>query len=215
MGLVSLDPQNKFQLTEVSRLQALTLPESLPALLGPDFMKRFYFSKLVEAGLVNCDLYLVGNKVAGYSLFTHAPNTFLTEAKTKYLASLVVALIISFLKNPYRLVYALRASKRDSDIPKLEEEFGQWLSFGVEQEFLSHKNENGKRIAEVFLESMKAQLAERRITRVLGEVSKSNKLARFFYSSAGFKVYKDPLLNEETLRIDLNYKADSQVANQV
>lgn len=181
--LVRLDPRQPRQVQAAARLHAALLPDSPIAELGPIFMERFYYSTLVEHGLVACDLYEVAGEFVGFVAFTRRPLTFMQEGQRRFPLRLAAVLIGAMLTNPARVLTILKVAfqyKRGAAPPAGEE--GEVLSFGVLREHRAAVDEStGLRASHLLFQSALNYFHVNGVPRMRVSVRKDNERGMKFY----------------------------------
>jgi ribosomal protein S18 acetylase RimI-like enzyme len=185
-GLVRLDPHDRAQLEAFAELHEATLPESVPVKLGRRFMTRFYFPKLVEAGLAAGDLFRFEGRWAGYNLYTKFPHSMLRDAIRRHFLFLCAFMPTVFLANPRALLVIPKMLRNQGGFPELPRT-GYWLTFGVLPEF-RRAQIGGKRIANRLVERMLEYFREEGFDAVEGTTDRSNGPALIFYRTCGFRI---------------------------
>ena len=141
-NLVSLDPNDQDQVHAAAELHRELLSDSPVAQLGYRFMTKFYYSKLVEARLIRCDLYSYKGTYVAFSAYTKYPFTFMRQGKRRHFVYLSFLLFQSLLLGPRRLktIFKVigRSYRRGQD---RKDKTGEVLSFGVLAPYRNLKDE--------------------------------------------------------------------------
>jgi hypothetical protein len=164
------------------------LPESVPARFGRRFMTRFYFTRLVESGLLAGDLYCHEGTYVGFSAYTVHPETFLKDGIRRNFLPLCALMPRVLLESPRQRIRAIRdlLSKSGDVRPASALRPGYWLTFGVQEPYRKLKvDEHGSRISKVLVDAMLRRFREAGIQRVEGAVSRDNRGAILFLDLAG------------------------------
>ena len=135
MGIVTLNFRDKISIESVASLHEILLPASPVASLGPRFMKKFYYSKLIEDGLICCDYYKYGDRIVGFITYTKYPSNFLKIGIRKRFLTLIPLLTVVFCQKPHRFIEILKVSQLERAIKKGNKSEGAILSFGVLSEY--------------------------------------------------------------------------------
>ena len=184
-GVVGLDPDDRAQLDAFADLHAATLPDSVPVQFGRRFMTRFYFPKLIGAGLAAGDLFRFEGKWVGYNLYTKFPNTMLRDAIRRHFFFLCAFMPFVLLTNPRALLAIPKLLANQGGFPELPRT-GYWLTFGVHPDFRSVRVE-GMPIARHLVNRMFAYFRDEGFDAVEGTTDRTNGAALIFYRTCGFK----------------------------
>jgi len=189
-NLVSLDPNDQDQVHAAAELHRELLSDSPVAQLGYRFMTKFYYSKLVEARLIRCDLYSYKGTYVAFSAYTKYPFTFMRQGKRRHFVYLSFLLFQSLLLGPRRLktIFKVigRSYRRGQD---RKDKTGEVLSFGVLAPYRNLKDEvTGLRISNLLFERIIAYFKDQGFERIQGEIKKDNKPALFFWRSYGASI---------------------------
>ncbi len=195
-GIRPLDPRNAGDVQAAVRLHCALLPQSPVSRLGPEFMRLFYYRKLVEDGLVQCDLAYHDGRAAGVIAYTRYPFDFMANGLRRHWLYLVAVTAYSLLRHPGRLgiilpvVAMLRERKRQAgDVPE-----GEILSFGVLPEYrgADFVRRSGRRIPVELFERARAFFLKEGISSFRMLVEADNREALLFYHTLGCKLEKTP-----------------------
>lgn len=190
-GVVALSPDDEAQVEAMAALHLELLPESVPARFGRRFMTRFYFSRLVESGLLAGDLYCHEGTYVGFSAYTMHPDTFLGDGIRRHFLRLCLLMPSVLLEAPRERTRAVRelVAKSGDVRPASPGRTGYWLTFGVQDAYRKLKvDERGSRISKLLVDAMLSRLRAAGIERVDGAVSRENRGAILFYHSCGFRI---------------------------
>jgi hypothetical protein len=195
MSLVNMDPKNAPDVTSVASQQQKDLPSSPVALVGTRFVEEFYYSKLVEAGLVQCLIYRVDGRVAGFLSYTRYPADFIGRGIRKYWPSLTWIMLRTVLARPATIQNILAAMKftRGGNRAELFSEPGmiEALSLVVPPEHQKLIPPGGKsRLPVRFISWMGERAVEEGANQVLYAVEPRNKASNILFSSLGCEFNK-------------------------
>jgi len=186
-------PTKPDQVAAAARLHAALLPQSVPAQLGEYFMRKFYFTKLVEMDRITCDLFEVEGEYVAFNVYTKYPDSFMRDGIRRHFLPLAVVAARTFASDPRRLravADLLRKSAQLGDDGAARA--GYWLTFGVLESFRRVKiDERGTRISGALVSAMLDSFRAEGFDRVDGAVERTNKSAIFFYHACGFAI-RDP-----------------------
>ncbi|MGH0028715.1 MAG: GNAT family N-acetyltransferase [Myxococcota bacterium] len=179
-----LDPRDPEQLEAFADLHEATLPDSVPVQFGRRFMTGFYFSRLVEDGLIAGDLYRYEGRYIGYNLYTKYPDSFMRRGVQRHFGFLLHFMPRVFAANPRALLAIPHALRNQGGFPR-DDQTGYWLTFGVHPDFRSVRVE-GKPPARLLVERMFDYFREEGFAAVEGTVEADNRAAIIFYKTCGF-----------------------------
>jgi ribosomal protein S18 acetylase RimI-like enzyme len=185
-GVVRLDPSDRAQLEACAELHEATLPDSVPARFGRRFMTRFYFPKLVAAGLAAGDLFRFEGRWVGYNLYTKHPRTMLRDAIRRHFFFLCGFMPGVLLANPRALLAIPKMLRNQGGFPELPRT-GYWLTFGVHPEFRAVRVA-GKPVSRLLVERMFEYFREEGFDAVEGTTDRTNGSALIFYRTCGFEL---------------------------
>ena len=180
-----LDPRDREQLEAFADLHEVTLPRSVPVRLGRRFMIDFYFSKLVEAGLVAGDLFRYEGRYVGYNLYTKYPASFMRRGVRQHLPFLLHFMPRVFLASPRALAAIPQILSKTGGFPE-DPLTGYWLTFGVHPDFRPVRVD-GRPIARHLVERMFDYFRDEGFRAVEGTVEAENRAAIIFYRTCGFR----------------------------
>jgi len=204
-GLVAIDPDNREHVLAAAQLHEALLGHSPIPRLGSLFMTRFFYSRLVKDGLVHCYLYRLGGQYVGFLSFTERPYSFMNEGRRAHFFRLALILGLAVLTKPARwriLFETATAGRRIS--PSDPNGIGEFLSFGVLEQFSSHRDEQlGLRVPTVLFDAGIRHFRERGFRRIEWNVDKDNLRAIVFYRSYGATLERSPLAWPSDYRVRL------------
>ena len=186
-GIERLDPRDLSAVADVARLHAGLLSESPIVGLGPAFMRRFYYRKLVEDGLVAVSIYYCKGVAAGFIAYTGHSSTFMAEGLRRHWFCLSLVLAGSVLRDPRRfrgIIWTLNHMRKQRSAPR-ESPPGELLSFGVLSEYrtAAYIRQTGRRISLELYDHAIAYFRDHGIPMFRAVVEKSNREALLFYQS--------------------------------
>jgi hypothetical protein len=208
VNLIALNPHDLTQVEGVSKLHHQLLEESPIAQLGNEFMTKFYYSKLVETGLIRCDLYVHKGNCAGFIAYTKYPFTFMAKGLNQFFICLTFLLIKSIILNPYRLkvIFQVMRQNRKRQSFGNECKIGEVLSFGVLKDYRGLKDGiNSLRISHLLFRNTMEYFRNEGYRKLQVCVKKDNKKALKFYRFYMNSVEEDILggINQYLLTVDL------------
>jgi hypothetical protein len=136
-----LDPDRRADVEGVAALHAERLPTSPVVLLGPEFVRRFYYGTLVRAGLVAVHHARADGRVVGFISYTREPLGFMTKGVRQHFFALAWSLVIGVLRDPSvvkQIVFALRLMRetaQDERVSGVRSGAGEVLSLAVAERY--------------------------------------------------------------------------------
>lgn len=203
MGVEFLNPRNATDVGRVATLYEEHLADSPVVLLGPRFLREFFFKKLVESDLLGCLVCRVDGNVIAFLSWTNHPGDFIGRGIRKHFVALSWIMLKGLVERPSTIKQILSAvkivSKRSGDAgsehdPKAIEA----ISLVVPPEYQKHVPEGGKARTTVRLVQDLAEHARRQGTeRVLYVVQPRNKASSIFFAVMGCELNKRTYAGEE------------------
>ena len=175
---------------ELGRLHGELLSHSPVALLGPEFLCRFYYRTLPQLGLIFGQVAFIDNRPAGFIVATHDSAGFMRTAIRKHFLRIGLVLGVSVLRNPRRIAAIWEGLQimRGLPPPPAGQAQGEILSMGVLPEFRSREfcARTRLRIGQDLLAAVLDQIGARGVGEVRVIVDADNLEARLFYSGQGW-----------------------------
>lgn len=175
---------------ELGSLHAELLAHSPVALLGPDFLRRFYYRVLPRMGLVFGQVAFVEGRPAGFIVATHDASGFMRTALRRQFVRIGFILLASVLRDPRRIGAIWEGLQILRGLPPQApgQPQGEILSMGVLPEFRRREFlvRTRLRIGQDLLAAVMKQMAARGVRRVRVIVDADNLEARVFYSGQGW-----------------------------
>jgi ribosomal protein S18 acetylase RimI-like enzyme len=192
-----MDPRNRSDVEAVSSLHEQFLGDSPVARMGPRFVRDVYYSKLLKDGLYDCMVCRSGGRVVAFLSYTDRPLDLMSRGLKRHFFSVAWSVGRTVLTDPKRLrdvIYVMRIMG-DHDETKgdkaLLEGASEALSMAVLPEFQNVVPEGGKsRVAVRLIETMAADLRERKVRDIAFYVDPANRAANLLYSAMGCKFEK-------------------------
>lgn len=212
-GPAPLDPHNEQAIAEVARLHADLLAGSMILLLGDTFTRRFYYQKLVEDGLINCDVYYDNGKAIGFLSYTAFASDFMSKGLRRHWLYLASILARSLVTEPQRLrvmlsvVSYMRMRTVDRALPEAE-----LLSLAVSpREAALHARRTGKRVSVELFWSAQRYFHARGIRSFQAVVEASNRRVLQFYRELGCRIEELPGTSGKAMRVtsDVRLRKDA------
>jgi len=184
--LIKLDYRNSEQIKAISSLQSFLLPESSVSRLGRFFMEKYYYKILAKKELIDAYLYKNGDKFVGFIVCTDQPFDFMKKGVKGSLFYLSCILFLSCIAKPSRIKIILDTHKgnfSDNFKKDLGKNTGQFMSFGVLEDYRKLKDENsGMNIPDLLMRKVFDHFKERQKVAFFLLVLKSNLRAINFYN---------------------------------
>ncbi len=175
---------------ELAALHGELLAHSPVALLGPDFLRHFYYRTLPRMGLIFGQVAFVNDRPAGFIVATHDSTGFMRTAIRTHFLRIGLVLGVSVLRNPRRIAAIWEGLQimRGLPSPAPGQAQGEILSMGVLPEFRSREFcvRSRLRIGQDLLAAVLDQIGARGIGEVRVIVDADNLEARLFYSGQGW-----------------------------
>lgn len=203
-----LKPDDKSQVDAIFRMHVDLLPQSRPSRLGRIFMKYFYLTTLVRLKIIQGLLFEFKNQYVGFSLFTKYPNRFIYLGIKKTPIYFMLVLILMLLDKPKLLIEIISIIKEKRKISRNPincNKTGQWLTFGVDKNYLKYIDKKGRRISSILVDETIQWFDKQKFDRIIAAVRKNNIPAILFYNSLGITMEKNNNSRNEyyTFSIDL------------
>jgi ribosomal protein S18 acetylase RimI-like enzyme len=177
--------------TDLARLHGELLPHSPVALLGPEFMSRFYYRQLPRLGLIFGQIAYVNEQPAGFIVATDDSSGFMQRAVRSRFFTIAATMATSILRDPKRLGAIWEAVQIMRGLPAAQEghAVGEILSFGVLPAFRSRDFmvRSRLRISQDLLNAVVEQLRHRGVAAARVIVDADNLEARLFYLGNGWQ----------------------------
>jgi ribosomal protein S18 acetylase RimI-like enzyme len=177
--------------SDLARLHGELLAHSPVALLGPEFMSRFYYRQLPRLGLIFGQIAFVNEEPAGFIVATDDSSGFMLRAVRSKFFSIAATMITSILRDPKRLGAVWEAIQIMRGLPAAQEgnAVGELLSFGVLPAFRSREFmvRSRLRISQDLLNAAVDQMKRRGVAAARVIVDADNLEARLFYLGNGWQ----------------------------
>lgn len=206
-NIIKLDPSDKEQIKAVSNLHSILLPESIVSKLGHIFLSEFYYKILTKNKLIDVYLYKINSDYVGFIACTDYPFTFMKNGVKRNFLRLSIILIFSILLVPsrYRLLLKMKDDVNLDDLKKERvESIGQFMSFGVLEEYRKHLDEfTNLSIANVLMRKVFSHFTKRKMNIFFLLVLKTNKNAIAFYKKYNGTIIVNSISKSEIVKFDL------------
>jgi ribosomal protein S18 acetylase RimI-like enzyme len=191
MSIENLDPSCEADVDSVAMLHETYLADSPIAKMGKRFIREFYYSKLVECGLIGCSFCRVDGRAVGFISYTAQPMDFMSRGLRRYFFSLSWIMLRSVATRPAMLkeilatlrIMGSRASESKAGDPR---GLGEALSLAVVPDFQGYSPPGGKsRLAFRLFETAVERLRAQGVDRIYVSVQADNLAANLLYSTMG------------------------------
>lgn len=189
--VLKLDCKNSDHIEAVIRLHKELLPESHVSRLGTFFMNNFYYKNLINENLIDAYIYKHDNKFVGFIVCTVQPFSLMKLGLKNSPFKLVFVMTVSLILNPLRLCTILKMLKSliPADvISDIGTDSGQFMSFGVLQDYRKLQNDEGKPISQVLMDKVFEHFKEKNKGSFFLLVLKTNTRAIEFYKKYNITV---------------------------
>jgi ribosomal protein S18 acetylase RimI-like enzyme len=188
--IVMFDQQSPPVARDIAMLHRHLLAHSPVALLGDEFMERFYYSILPREGLIFGAVAYVDDKPAGFAVATHDSAGFMRTALRRGWRRLGVVIGLSILVKPTRIAALWEAWRIMSTRPRVEstERQGEAISLGVLPEYRGPRfvRETGLRISVDLMRNTLSQLRARGVRAVRTIIDADNTPSKLFHQRFGW-----------------------------
>lgn len=188
--LEAFDVHSPDRSRDLGTLHAALLSHSPVALLGPDFLERFYYRTLPRMGLIFGHVAYVGGEPAGFIVATGDASGFMRKAIRRKFPQITLTMLRSVVRDPSRLgaIWEAVQIMRGLPAPEVTGPQGELLSMGVLPAYRSREFmlKTRLRIGPDLLAAALRQLSERDVGRVRVIVDADNLEARLFYGGQGW-----------------------------
>jgi len=203
MGIEYLNPRSAADVDRVATLYEEHLADSPVVLLGPAFLREFFFRKLVESELLGVLVCRVDGTVVAFLSWTNHPGDFIGRGIKRHFLVLSWIMLKGVLRQPGSLKQILSAvrivSRRSGDAGKEHDPKAiEAISLVVPPEFQKHVPEGGKARTTVRLvQDLAAHARAQGTEKVLYVVQPRNKASSIFFSVMGCEMQKRTYAGEE------------------
>ncbi|MCC6772800.1 MAG: hypothetical protein IT360_16545 [Gemmatimonadaceae bacterium] len=203
MGIEFLNPRSVADVDRVATLYEENLADSPVVLLGPRFLREFFFKALVESDLLGCLVCRVDGRVIGFLSWTNHPGDFIGRGIKRHCIGLSWIMLKGIVEKPSTIKQILAAmrivGKRSGDAGKAHDPHAiEAISLVVPPEFQKHVPEGGKARTTVRLvQDLAAHARAQGTERVLYVVQPRNKASSIFFAVMGCELNKRSYAGEE------------------
>ena len=180
------------QVEDLASLHEALLEHSPLVLMGPDFLRDFYYSLLPADGFICGAIAYIDDDPAGFIVATGDANGFMGKAAKRHWLRLIWILMGTIIKRPSSILAIKEAHEVQSNVKAGDygPDVGEMLSFGVLPEYRSRKfiGKTGISVASDLLEAAVSQLRADGKRKLRAIVDKDNLEAQFFYRANGWHV---------------------------
>jgi len=202
MGIRELDPKNKFDIKSVSSLHRILIPDSPVVIFGPAFME-FYYSKLLEDGMLYCDLYDYNGEIAGFISYSKNSSSFFRLGLNAYFLNLIFLIGLSIIQKPSRITGILKTLRLKNFMNKMNVSEGTICSFGILPKYRNRNfiRKTGIRISHDLFDRAVQFFRDQNFQKINILVLPDNKETLLFYHSVGCKLQKIMLLGKNFIKV--------------
>lgn len=203
MGIEYLNPRSAADVDRVATLYEENLADSPVVLLGPCFLREFFFKKLVESDLLGCLVCRVDGNVVAFLSWTNHPGDFIGRGIKQHVVGLSWIMLKGIAEKPSTVKQILSAmrivSKRSGDAGKEHDPKAiEAISLVVPPAYQKHVPEGGKARTTVRLvQDLAAHARKQGTERVLYVVQPRNKASSIFFAVMGCELNKRSYAGEE------------------
>ncbi len=178
---------------DLAYLHGALLGHSPVALLGPAFMREFYYRDLPRMGLITGAVAYVDDRPAGFIVGTTDSSGFMQKALRARFLAVAWVMFRSVLTSPARIGAVWEALQIMRNLPPATGRdagmTGEILSFGVLPEFRNRyfMLKRRLRVSQDLLKKVLGQLGEKGISKARVIVDADNLEARLFYLGNGWQ----------------------------
>jgi len=189
-SIIEFDKNHPAPIDDLLSLHQELLPRSPVILLGESFMRDFYYSALVDEGLLFGSVAYLGTEPAGFCVATDDSSGFIRTGMRKRWRQLMFTMTRSIVTSPARVLPVIEAlqimQSRTDGVDHTN--YGELLSLGVRPAFRSCRDESGERlsISRDLVDSALGRLRARGVSRMCAIVDADNLSAQLFYKSEGW-----------------------------
>jgi hypothetical protein len=215
----TLSTSHRSYCDQVAALHLRYLADSPVVQFGDAFLKRFYYGKLLAAGLIGATIARSGDRVVGFISYTRQPNDFMTIGLRRWFVYLSALLSLSVLRRPamvrdiwqtLRMMRERGMSARDTD-PRT----GEVLSLVVAEDARDVIPVGGRtRVTVRLFQEMVAYFRAAGFQRAVLLVKPQNFASNLFCSSMGCEFDKITTLGAVTHRYTYHIPQETEVARQ-
>ena len=195
MGVERLDPRQAVDVDDVAKLHEEQLGDSPVAMLGPTFIREFYYSALVASGLIDCLVYRLDGRVVAFLSYTKFSADFISRGVRRHPFRLSWVMLRTLLSRPSVLkdIYATSRFLSGGSGAKdfVEGDMIEALSLVVPPEHRRHVPTGGTgRLAVRLVGWMGEQARADSFDRVIYAVQPDNVASNLLFNSLGCEFRK-------------------------
>lgn len=190
-----LNPRSTADVNAVADLHLQFLGDSPIVKLGERFLRRFFYVKLVQDGLVGVTICRYEGRIIGFISYTPDPFAFMRRGVRRHFAYLCWLMTVSLIAQPSlfkEIRVALRMMReRGSEARQAQTGLGEVISLVSVPEFQKHVPEGGKsRLTVRLFEEMLAYFRSLAYDRIHLMVLPHNRASNILCSSMGCQFEK-------------------------
>lgn len=196
MGTELLDPKSAADVDAVALLQEEYLGDSPIVMLGRQFLRDFYYPKLIEDGLLECAICKADSRVVAFISWTRFPDSFMMQGIRAHVFLLSWIMLKQVLTKPASVKDIFAALKivreRSGGVStKAPPGTAETISIVVLPQYQKYVPPGGtSRLTVRLFEALGASLRERGMKRVTFMVKPENRASNIFFSAIGCQFEK-------------------------
>jgi hypothetical protein len=187
-GIERLDPDNASDVNGVAALHEAELGDSPLVLLGPKFLREFFYRTLVRDGLVGVLVHRIDGQVVGFLSYTLWPDTFIARGVRRHLIGLAWVMVKGMVRRPATLRDALVALRimRDRSRDPMAPGTAEAISMVVLAGYQKHVPHGGtSRLPVRLFEELASCLRREGAEHVLFLIKPENRASNIFFNVVG------------------------------
>ena len=189
--LVPFGKEAEAPIAELVLMHTAMMPNSLPVLLGREFLKKFYYAILPREGYIQGVVAYIDGEPAGFQVFTTDSDGFMSAAASRHMPELIRILTPEVVRSPRRIQYLINAWQLTRSRGPSATPIAEFMSLGVRELYRTHefKEHTGIRVAHdlhkyTFEEMVRCGVIEARTI-----IDDDNRRSREYHEKTGWKLY--------------------------
>lgn len=191
MSIERLDPRIQTDVEEIAQLHEEHLPGSPILALGTAFVRRFFYTRLVSEGLVECTFCRADGRIVGFISYTSLPYAFMGLGIRHGWSQLISSVAQGVISRPATLIEIYRTlrmmwQRRGESRESQSEGVGEVISLVALPEYQKHVPAGGKtRLTARLFEEMLRDIRAGGCNRVRLLVKPENRASNIFCAALG------------------------------
>jgi hypothetical protein len=196
MGIEPLNPKSVAEVDAVALLHEEHLGDSPIVMLGRQFLRDFYYPKLIEEGLLECAICKADGRVVAFISWTRFPDGFMMQGIRRHVVLLSWIMLKQVLRKPSSvrdIFAAVKIVRERSSGWRTKPQAGtaETISIVVLPQYQKHVPPGGKsRLTVRLFEELGAKLRSSGMERVTFLVKPENRASNIFLSAIGCQFEK-------------------------